>query len=872
VWRKIGIVAAGVVLVLLTVLTAVVVTLPAERIGKLVAARASQALDRDVEIVSARPRVLPRPAISLGGVLLSEAGHSAHDQPMASAERIDMRFRLRPLLRRQIVLDQLVLHRPVVSISVDEAGEWNVPGLGQNDEVGDDGFTFDLRRLSVMGGTLVVQGGRDGTSVRLADLNQAVHVAAGSRRGAGPLTLEGDARALLDLDLPGRLADRPRAVPIQLTHRLDVHRDGTVQLESVRLRLAGLEARARGSLIAAAGDRPAEFDLMLETDRLDSGHLVGTLTAMLPEALTPLTGPDAPRFRGPLRASGSLRGAYGPEQRPDFAATVVLEGTSVEPSQAALTLRDVRGQVHFRDGRLQGRQISGRLLEEAMQASFDVSNLGDPKGTLTLRSGIDWRSATRAGLLPRDWQGSGRAGFEITATGALLDPASIDLQGSVALRNVELRLPSAPNPVRVAAADIGVRGQEIFSTDVAVRVGGSGASVDFRLGEWLQRLLGGEGDLPRLTLDVRSDRIVLEDVLELEPARYGYAELFLAQLRGDRIDGSEARQHAAEADLRLPEIEALRVVGRVDVGIWEQAGTILHDVSAEFAAAGGTMELRSGRFRLEGEGVRLSGALGAGGGVDRRPIPLALEFTFFDTGQDEFFGRFSSLNGHVRGSAAFGGTASLLLDEHLLPVAETMVGAGTIRLTGGQFRNWPITRLVGEALGLPGFDLLEIHSGEGAFRLEGRSVQLDGWQFQAGQLHAEAGGLFTLQGALDLSLRLDLPPSVANLARSTPAAVVLTAASGPGGAVPIGFGIGGTATAPTASLDLSAARQLAADFTRRKAADAAAEAARKAALEALRRTTSASGAGKPSGLPREQDQPMEGADTLLTRRNGTDAD
>jgi hypothetical protein len=70
------------------------------------------------------------PGIALHDVRIAEDPAFPAD-PFVSAPRVDMRFGLRELLRRRLVVDRVVLHEPVVNLIRDPTGRLNVQSLGR---------------------------------------------------------------------------------------------------------------------------------------------------------------------------------------------------------------------------------------------------------------------------------------------------------------------------------------------------------------------------------------------------------------------------------------------------------------------------------------------------------------------------------------------------------------------------------------------------------------------------------------------------------------------------------------------------------------------------------------------------------------------
>src|SRR5690606_32388551 len=133
---------------------------PAERVGALAAERASEALDRDVAVASFGVRILPAPAVSLAGVRI--AGHTRSDArggqeppPLAEIERVEIRPRLLPLLRRQVEVHSIVVQRPVIVMELDSAAVEPEPPEDEGPGLWDES-TVRIRSFRIEDGVIEV--------------------------------------------------------------------------------------------------------------------------------------------------------------------------------------------------------------------------------------------------------------------------------------------------------------------------------------------------------------------------------------------------------------------------------------------------------------------------------------------------------------------------------------------------------------------------------------------------------------------------------------------------------------------------------------------------------------------------------------------
>jgi hypothetical protein len=848
--------------VLLLLLAAAVLALPAERIAALAAARVSVALDREVQFGGTQIRLLPRPAVALtevtiGGAPLSTAGA---DRPMAAAERVDLRPRLLPLLWRRIEIDALVLQRPSLLVEVDREGNSTLPTLTQVEDEPGRGFALEVRRIQVRDGQLLYRDLRDGTALRLSGVDQRLRLVGDTGpEGFRVDRLDGSLQvAALDLELPGRLAEPVRDLRVRLSHRAALDREADrIELQQFDLGVHDITLSGRGTVEHWSDAAARAVALELASGRFDVARLVRSLPAVtrglagLGEAER-----DAVRAGGGARLSASVNGRLGDGEMPDVRGRLSLERVSLAYGRAGRLIDELSGEVAFSLQDVSAAGLRGRLLGEPLQLGFTIQDFAAPQARLTVRSALDVARAARFGLLPEGWRGQGRMSVDVAASGPLLEPARARLDGRLGVGGVSLELATLHQPLWIETGELQLRGQELVARGLRGGFGSDAVVLDLALSDWLPYLLGASATLPELVFDARAQRFDADAALGYEPGPYGYGQLFLARLQGDRVDDRTVAEAAAEAGLGLPRSPALRLEGRLRANEVVKAGTRLRDVDLAVAGDGADLRVRSARLRFEQAGVRLVGRVGAAADVPAAGgLPLSLDFALEDTGGGEFIGRFSTLRGHLTGALGLHGTAHMQLDEHLLPLAESVTGEGEFRLHDGSLTNWPLLRALGRQLGIAQFDVLEVTAGRGQFRLDGPWIRFDEWIVEAGQLAAHVAGGFDLTGRLDLGLLAQLPLGWANAADNTAAGIVVRAAAGSDGRVPVGARVGGTFGNPAVQLDLTPTRQRLADGARQQAQSAARDLARRSARDLLERATPPPAA--PAPAPTEE--PVAGA-------------
>jgi hypothetical protein len=248
------------------------------------------------------------------------------------------------------------------------------------------------------------------------------------------------------------------------------------------------------------------------------------------------------------------------------------------------------------------------------------------------------------------------------------------------------------------------------------------------------------------------------------------------------------------------------------------------------AARGGEVDVRGASFQMMGGGVKLTGRLGLATAASDKSTsqPLLLDYDVSDLKAAQFIQRFTTFRDQINGQMALAGSVQMYLDQQLLPVRESLIGAGNVVVRDGEIINWPLLRVLGERIGAAKFDTLAFKDWNGRYRFAGPKLLIDESDLNARDIRVRAAGTVDLDGTLDLGATLYVPQQLASRIPGAPAAMLVKAASDTAGRIPVGALISGSARQPKIALDMSEAGTRAAT----KAREAAQQEAKKVATKA----------------------------------------
>ncbi|HEX6135589.1 MAG TPA: AsmA family protein [Longimicrobiales bacterium] len=827
--RRSLIIALSAIAVVAVLLIATVLLLPAERVGAFAAERASSALARDVNVERVGVRLFP-PAIALESVTIG--GPTPGDSVLASADRVELRPRLLPLLRRRVVIDEIALERPLLRIEIAADSTSNLPALTSDEPAAPGGDAeLSIRRLQVSGGTLVYRDAITGTSAHISGIDQTLKLSGSIAGGAlADIAATGDLRVGdIDVDAPAAIAWPIRDLRLRLEHDIDVDRAADrVDVKRLTLTIEELALDVTGTVTAATDSLNRSVDLRARTGSTDVARLV----ASLPKTLLENGGEVLTGAAGHVQLDVIVRGRSGAGAVPGFAGTLQLEDAALARGRYGTIADQLAGRIAFSRDSVASTGITGRVLGEPLRASFRVHDLAAPRGTVRIQAALALAQAQKIGLLPDSVQGMGRIALDLGMDGSLVEPAEALVSGTVDLAGVQLEVAALQKPVIVRQGRIVLDGRDASARDLGASIGASDVTLDLDAAEWLPYALGDTLRPPTVAFTARSELFDADEILGARPETYTYGQLFVARLADRPIDGRPVEEVAAEIGFGMPEVPPIDMDGRVLAKRFVRGGLPLQDVDITVAAKSGQLDVRAASFRMMGGGVHMTGRLGlsgsqsAGAGAAQ---PLALDYTISDVAAAAFLQRFTGFRDQITGDLLIAGTMSMLLDHQLLPLRESVNGAGTLAILEGEIVNWPLLRRLGERIGVAQFDTLEFRDWSGRYRITGPVVVLEESTLASGELGMRAAGSFDVNGTLDLGATLFMPQEWAARVPGAPAGFVASAAAGEDGRVPIGARFGGTARDPSVALDLSEAgariASAARDAARQQASEAAARAA-----------------------------------------------
>lgn len=858
--KKILIILGSLALLVVLVIGATFL-IPADRIGAIAVAHAEEALDREVRVENFSIRLLPRPAVALQGVTISRSARpgttasasepssepssaassaassqASDERLLMSVDRIDLRPRLLPLLRRNVIVDEVLLDRPRVFLEIDEGGTLDLPTFESDEDAepatGDS--EIQIQRFLIRNGSLVYSDANTGADVTLAGIEQQLRLRGSVDDGAlALLALRGELSiADIDADLPEYFAFPVRDIGLRLEHDAELNQaDDRLDLGQLRLTLQEVPLDVEGTIHALSNPEARQLSLRAGAENIDIARLIASLPPGLLAGLPQGSGGDPLRGTAGLASIAmTISGRAGGEAVPDVDGTLQLDDVALSygpyaPSgSAGNVVGGLDGVITFSMDSVSTPGLTGRLLGEPFELAFNVHDLAEPQGSVALSGAFDLGEANRLGLFPEGMRGSGRVALDVSARGGAAQPADAEVDGSVQMAGVEMQLPEVLQPIRIDDGEVRFAGLDASAQALRATMGESDVTLDFRATNWMGLALGDRARPGTVDFDARSTLFDADALLGYDPDKATYGELLFAHLANRPLDdhgGLTAPQLAEEMGLSLPVIPDVRADGRIRADRVVSGALTYDEVEATLLTRDGDLEIRPASFRMMGGRVNIVARLGAGSGLpageaETSTRPFSVEYSVNEVTAEPFLDRFTAFRGHLDGTMMMAGYARMELEENMLPERESVGSEGNLAFVNGALQNWPLVQELGSRISAAGFDTLAFRDWSGRFRVAGARVLLEESLLEAGDIAILAAGSFDVAGNLNIEATLHLPQGLAANIPGAPAGL-LAAVSGEDGRIPVGARIGGTARQPSISLDLSQAGAAAASAAREAA-------------------------------------------------------
>ncbi|MDZ7778390.1 MAG: AsmA family protein [Gemmatimonadota bacterium] len=772
--------------------------------------RASAALNREVRIGDASLVLLPWPGARLTEVRVANLPGFG-GPPVLEIDRLRLHLAVLPLFTGDVRVRGMHLHRPTLTLMVDEGGASNfgdlMPEAREGAEAGSSFARLSLRRIGVTEGTVTYTHAPRERTVTLTGTDFDGRVASDGGDGwTVRATAESDSLGI------ARPSDTPPVWSVGPSASWTLHGDGMfdrVEITDGRIAYDGSSLEASGRWSDVRGPRPS-LELRMTNDQIDAA----SLNAWIPAGLATALGADSTlALRGTAAAELRLLVPDPDTDGPFVRGEIRLDGVDVHRDEASLA-STVSGVVAFEPGELTLNALNGTFAGGPFELYGRVAG---PDGSMRLeaQARTDLAELEALGWTPPDPGFSGHADFDVTLAGSLRTPHRLELSGRATADGARIDHPWFAVPLYVPDGEITLDGRTVRWNELALLAGGdrfetTGRVVGLRppfIPNAPAAASGGRtggSSPPVVTASVDGARIDLDGLLGRADDREHdtYAKAAFAHLAGGARGSDGLTGYAPlESDPARPAASAFH--GTLDLAFDSLffRPYALDSVSAEVGLDDASVRVSDVAFRTwdgRGHGSLLLGT----GATDRAPFELELGVE--GVAATPFFAALTPADTAISGTLDLDVVLSGTTDRALLPVREDLVGSGTFTVSEGTIAGSGMNHALADFLGsrawleVP-FDRWTTSFDVGDGMLDVRESALTGARGRV-----NLSGLIAFEGPVHLELGLSIPPSEladVSLRRTGIGADVLDRLRDTGSSLELGLRTGGSLGAPTLEPD-----------------------------------------------------------------------
>lgn len=343
--------------VFLTVLATGVVTLhivfSPSRMKGVAVERMEELLDRKVEIRAVTFTIFPFFGIRTGNITVTNrAGKGLEPEPFVSIGECVVSLRLLPLLRRQLVVDRIVVKNPTVVLESDESGKPGRPDPTSAEKEARGAtalkksgllpmlpIPFSLERLSIVGGRVVCSDRKMGVELTLGDINQNLAISI-DKELENVVTTGVISINIISLQSRGvkwPLSDHT----VTLSHNITANvADMNATVNDMRISANDIVASAKGT-VQDFGSKTPQIDFAVTTNRVKLSDLAALIPLPYSAQISMVKG------WGSMEGKFRLDGEIAPDSAVSFSGIATVENGGARYADFPAEITDLDAKVAF---------------------------------------------------------------------------------------------------------------------------------------------------------------------------------------------------------------------------------------------------------------------------------------------------------------------------------------------------------------------------------------------------------------------------------------------------------------------------------------------------------------------------------------------
>lgn len=713
-----------------------VIVFPGNKIRMIMEESISKTLRMPVSIGKVRLSILGVPGVEMGTITL---GPARPGEPfLAEVKSVKMYVRLLALLHGQLEIKSLNIDSPRITLLTRTDKSSNLPAFADTAQHKTAGppalpIPITLHSLRIGDGSLTLINEPESSRVSIEGISQKLSLRIGrdmkNLRTTGKISVK-------NISYVPAAGKKPlEGITLIFSHELTGNpSSGDLTLSRGELELNGLPFTLSGKI---TGWKTAVFHV--EAKNLGADKIIGALPTGVIGA------------RDGVSAKGSFSFALDgtvmagtPKPAFSYTGKMAIENMSVAVKGFPKKIDRFQSFIAFTEKELTIRDTQVKASGSDLNLSGSISNYLE-KPVIALKSSGNIRIDDLADALPvfRRSGLKGGVSFDLSASGTLSLPKSMEMNGSIALKGLSLPASKVMKNPMMINGSLRFSPRDITLESLAVQTGKSDFSLNGRVSDYMNLLPSKEPQPAVLKGALTSRLIDINDMIFLDKNTPIIKPWDLEKpLKNLPVPPSLQ----ADASLILNTVvfgrlKADSVKGRLILknGILELTGL---EVSAYKGKLTGNTVINFSRI----ENVQYDG------GFDLEKLNAQ---TFISS----FFGAGDNFRGLVSSSLTFSGAG---LDS--VSFLNNLKGSGSATIENGQFVNWDFTKKFGQKLQFLNFDTLSFGDAYATFNFEKQRVFTPAPLFQTQYGDITISGSTGYDTTVNYDIAFKLNSTAANLA------------------------------------------------------------------------------------------------------------
>jgi len=541
------------------------------------------ALDREVNIGSAKAMVFPYLGVEISDFSIANTQREGfrNDDPFIALKKFEVKIDVKSLLAKAVVIDKIVLVEPDILVEVDREGSFNFDDLAVMPDPSDtttpeieeiaeieeeDTTASEPLAIPVAINAIIIEDGR----LRYFDAKGGHSLVLGKINDRTDFTLDGTMKQLSTTGelLVSEIAITTGAVPVPLTdftvtfnHNIDADLDAeTVTINDISASLQKIAITLTGDVSDINGD--AKLNLELNSNKVYLQEIINEIPRSLSPEIAKITSEGFVQLR---------LGINGTASAPAINGAIKLDEGKLTYADFAQSINDIAASIQFTESSLDISQFGLKLGTNPVNLSLKVDDFADPTidGAVDAKLKLDDLREMMA--LPDGFTVGGLIEAGITAQGKVdpENPAALDIQGSVAVTGLRAKTVDLTEPILVDGT-VQFSPEEI-KENVMIKIADSDIAINASLKNYLTMVLPERGgDRTSLYVDLRSTMLNTNKFLSTTTPAATATE-------GETTETAAAASKPVETVAKDPKPVLTQPLPDIDMNLSANIGTLIYD-------------------------------------------------------------------------------------------------------------------------------------------------------------------------------------------------------------------------------------------------------------------------------------------------------